>query len=78
MIISFRLLPLKTHMSILAIGTDNYDSELLSNDTKALLIELAELDIQISQLQQELADLIHLREQLSCLALDAIESAKVD
>ncbi len=65
-------------MSIVAIGTDNYDSELLSNDSKALLIELEELDIQISQLQQELADSIYMREQLSYLALDAIESAKVD
>jgi hypothetical protein len=65
-------------MPIVAIGTDNYDSELLSNDSKALLIELEELDIQISQLQQELADSIYMREQLSYLALDAIESAKVD
>jgi hypothetical protein len=65
-------------MSIVKIGTDNYDSELLSNDSKSLLIKLAELDIQISQLQQELADSIYMREQLSCLALDAIESAKVD
>jgi hypothetical protein len=45
-------------MSIVKIGTDHYDSELLSNDSKSLLIELAELDIQISQLQQELADSI--------------------
>ncbi len=65
-------------MSIVKIGTDHYDSELLSNDSKSLLIKLAELDIQISQLQQELADSIYMREQLSCLALDAIESAKVD
>ncbi len=65
-------------MSIVKIGNDNYDSELLSNDSKALLIELAELDFQISKLQQELADSIYMREQLSCLALDAIESAKVD
>jgi hypothetical protein len=65
-------------MSIVTIGTDNYDSHLLSNTSKALLIELAELDIKISQLQQELADSIYMREQLSCLALDAIESAKVD
>jgi hypothetical protein len=65
-------------MSIVAIGNDNYDSQLLSNDSKALLIELAELDLQISKLQQELADSIYMREQLSCLALNAIESAKVD
>lgn len=65
-------------MSIVKIGNDNYDSQLLSNDSKALLIELAELDFQISKLQQELADSIYMREQLSCLALNAIESAKVD
>jgi hypothetical protein len=65
-------------MTIVAISTDNYESDLLSNASKALLIELAELDIQISQLQQELADAIYMREQLSYLAHDAIGSAKLD
>ena len=44
-------------MPIFVIGTDNYDSDLLSNDSTDLLIELAELDIQISQLQQYFPDL---------------------
>jgi hypothetical protein len=64
-------------MSIIKIEADNYDSDLLSNPSKALLIELAELDIEISQLQQELADSIYLREQLSQLAFDSIETAKL-
>jgi hypothetical protein len=64
-------------MPIVTIGTENYESNLLSNHSKALLIELSKLDIQISQLQQELADSIYMREQLSQLVFDAIQSAKL-
>jgi seryl-tRNA synthetase len=65
-------------MPIVKIGPENYDSDLLSNAAKALLVELAELDLKIYQLKQELDESISKRKQLSKLASNAIKSAKIE
>ena len=64
-------------MPIITIGTDKYDSDLLSNQAKCLLMELADLDSKIAVLKDELSKVKQLRKRLSKDAFEAIQSAKV-
>lgn len=64
-------------MPIITIGTDKYDSDLLSNQAQCLLMELAVLDSKIAVLKDELAKVKQLRKRLSKVAFEAIQTAKV-
>lgn len=64
-------------MPIIQIGSEKYDSELLSNQAKCLLIELADLDSKITVIKDELAKIKQLRKRLSKEAFEAIQTAKV-
>ena len=64
-------------MPIITIGTDKYDSDLLSNQAKCLLMKLADLDSKIAVLKDELSKVKQLRKRLSKDAFEAIQSAKV-
>jgi uncharacterized small protein (DUF1192 family) len=64
-------------MPIVKIGSDQFDSDLLSNQAKFLLMELAELDSKVAVLKDELAKVKHLRKRMSKEAFEAIQTAKV-
>jgi uncharacterized small protein (DUF1192 family) len=64
-------------MPIITIGIDKYDSDLLSNQAKCLLMELADLDSKIAVLKDELVNVKQLRKRLSKEAFEAIQTAKV-
>jgi hypothetical protein len=65
-------------MSVIKIGSENYDSTLLSNSAKTLLIELAELDFYISQINLDLRLSKKKRKKLSKETFEAIQTAKLD
>jgi hypothetical protein len=64
-------------MPVIKIGSESYDSTLLSNSAKSLLIELAELDFYITQIKEDLLLLKEKREKLSKETFEAIQTAKL-
>ncbi|MFY9127305.1 MAG: hypothetical protein WAO82_01360 [Limnohabitans sp.] len=64
-------------MPIIQIGSDDYDSDLLSNQAKCLLMELADLDSKIAVPKDESSKVKQLRKRLSKEAFEAIQTAKV-
>ena len=52
-------------MPIIQIGSEQYDSDLLSNQAKSLLMELAELDLYIVQIKEDLLVAKQKRKKLS-------------
>ena len=64
-------------MPIIQIGSEQYDSDLLSNQAKSLLMELAELDLYIVQIKEDLLVAKQKRKQLSKETYKAIQIAKV-
>lgn len=64
-------------MPIIQIGSEQYDSDLLSNQAKSLLMELAELDLYIVQIKEDLLVAKQKRKKLSKETYEAIQIAKV-
>ena len=64
-------------MPVIQIGSEQYDSDLLSNQAKSLLMELAELDLYIVQIKEDLLVAKQKRKQLSKETYEAIQIAKV-
>lgn len=64
-------------MPIIQIGSEQYDSDLLSNQAKSLLMELAELDLYIVQIKEDLLVAKQKRKRLSKETFEAIQIAKV-
>jgi len=63
-------------MPIITIDTDRYDSDLLSNQAKSLIAELAALDLYIGYLKENLEEAQLKRRALSRRTLESIEVAK--
>lgn len=64
-------------MPIIQIGSEQYDSDLLSNQSKSLLMELTELDLYIAQIKEDLLVAKQKRKKLSKETYEAIQIAKV-
>jgi hypothetical protein len=64
-------------MPIIQIGSEQYDSDLLSNQSKSLLMELTELDLYIVQIKEDLLVAKQKRKKLSKETYEAIQIAKV-
>ena len=64
-------------MPIIQISSEQYDSDLLSNQSKSLLIELTELDLYIAQIKEDLLVAKQKRKKLSKETYEAIQIAKV-
>ena len=64
-------------MPIITISSDEYDSDLLSNQAKSLIVELAVLESYFSCLEEILEEAQQKRCPLSRRTLESIEEAKI-